>query len=412
VLGNRVFRRLTLGFGVSYLGDGMSFVAVAWLAIELAPPASAGLWVGGAVAAYTLPGVVGALLLGRRLRRVPARRLVLADNVVRGVFIGAVPLAWLAGLLTPPLYVVLLACSSLLHAWGSAGKYTMLAELLPEEQRLATNTLVSSLDFGATIAGPAIAGVLVTFVDSALVLGLDALTFAFLAVLVARTRFPESTEVSPVDKAAARGGFALLRTHPELLGLLVMTWFFNMLYGPIEVALPLHVTDDLHAPGTVLGLYWALFGVGAVLGGLAVGALRQLPLWPVTVGVVVGWGLCLLPFGLGAPVAVTVACFMLGGAIYGPYVALSVTLTQAKSPPQYLAAMLAARSAALLTASPLGTALGGPLTTALGPRATLGGSGLATVVLGTVASLVLVRRRAAHTADRSGIEKHADPDRA
>ncbi len=81
VLANRVFRRLILGFGVSYLGDGMSFVAVAWLAIELAPQATAGLWVGGAVAAYTLPGVVGALVFGRRLRRVPAKRLLLADNV-------------------------------------------------------------------------------------------------------------------------------------------------------------------------------------------------------------------------------------------------------------------------------------------------------------------------------------------
>ncbi len=121
-----MFRRLILGFAVSYLGDGMSFVAVAWLAIELAPQATAGLWVGGAVAAYTLPGVVGALVLGRRLRRVPARRLLLADNVVRGVFLGAVPLAWLAGLLTLPLYVVLLAVSSLLHAWGSAGRYTLL----------------------------------------------------------------------------------------------------------------------------------------------------------------------------------------------------------------------------------------------------------------------------------------------
>ena len=77
----------------------------------------------------------------------------------------------------------------------------------------------------------------------------------------------------------------------------------------------------------------------------------------------------------------------LGGVIYGPFVALSVTLMQAKSPPQHLAAMLAARSAVLLTASPLGTALGGPLTTALGPRATLGGSGLATVALGAVAAM-------------------------
>jgi hypothetical protein len=50
VLANRVFRRLILGSAVSYLGDGMSFVAVAWLAIERAPQATAGLWVGGAVA--------------------------------------------------------------------------------------------------------------------------------------------------------------------------------------------------------------------------------------------------------------------------------------------------------------------------------------------------------------------------
>jgi MFS family permease len=390
VLVNSVFRRLIPGFAVSYLGDGMSFVAVAWLAIQLAPQATAGLWVGGAVAAYTLPGVVGALVFGRRLRRVPARRLLLADNVVRGVFLGAVPLAWLAGLLTPPLYVVLLAISSLLHALGSAGKFTLLAELLPDEQRLAANTLVSSLNFAGMIAGPAIAGVLVTYVSAALVIGLDAMTYVFLAVLVARIRLPS---IARSAEEGARGGLALLRSHPELLGLLTLTWFFNLLYGPVEVALPLHVTDDLHAPGTLLGVYWTLFGVSAVLGGLAVGALRQLPLWPVTVAIVVGWGLSLLPFGFDVPTAVTVASFTLGGAIYGPFEALSVTLMQAKSPPQHLAAMLAARSAVLLTAYPLGAALGGPLTTALGPRATLGGSGLATVALGAVACVVLLARR-------------------
>jgi predicted MFS family arabinose efflux permease len=55
--------------------------------------------------------------------------------------------------------------------------------------------------------------------------------------------------------------------------------------------------------------------------------------------------------------------------------------------------MLAARSAVLLTASPIGTALGGPLIAALGPRATLRGSGLATVVLGVIACILLLARR-------------------
>jgi MFS family permease len=393
VLVNRAFRRLTLGFAVSYLGDGMSFVAVAWLAIELAPPTTAGLWVGASVAAYTLPGVVGALVLGRRLRRLSSRRLLLADCVLRAVFLGAIPAAALAGVLTLPLYVALLGVSSLLYAWGNAGTYTLLAELLPAEQRLAANTLVSSLEYAATIAGPAVAGVLVTHVSSAFVLGLDALSYVFLAVVVLRARLPESERVAPVDREAARGGLAVLRSYPELLGLLTLTWFFYLLYGPVEVALPLHVSDDLHASGTLLGLYWTLFGAGALIGGLAVGALRQLPLWPVTIAIVVGWGLCLLPFWFAVPTAVTVAGFALGGAIYGPFVAMSMTLIQTKSPPQHLAAVLAARGAVLLTASPLGTAVGGPLTTAFGPRATLGGSGLATVTLGAVAGVLLLARR-------------------
>lgn len=397
VLANRVFRRLVGGLAVSYLGDGMSFVAVAWLAIELSPPAEAGLWVGGAVAAFAVPGVLGALLLGGRLQRVAASRLLLSDSLVRGIFLAAVPLAWLSGLLTPALFVGLLAASSLLHAWGTAGTYTLVAELLPlGEQRLRANTLVGTLTFAATVAGPPIAGVLVSHVSAALVIGLDALSYAILAAVVLGLRLPESGRARPVDPTAARGALSVLRADRELLGLLVLTWCFNLLYGPVEVALPLHVTQDLHAPGSLLGLYWMVFGLGAVVGGLAVGSLRRLPLWPVIVAIVVGWGLMLVPFAFGAPTPATVACFAVGGAVYGPFIPLSVTLLQQKAPPQHLAGLLAARTAALLTASPVGTMLGGPLTTALGPRATLAGSGLATVALGAVAGAVLLGRRGAH----------------
>ncbi len=79
--------------------------------------------------------------------------------------------------------------------------------------------------------------------------------------------------------------------------------------------------------------------------------------------------------------AVTVCCFGLGGLVYGPFNALSVTLFQAETPPAQLSAVLAVRSAALVTAAPVGAALGGPLVAAFGPRAVLAGSGVATVLL-------------------------------
>lgn len=262
------------------------------------------------------------------------------------------------------------------------------------------------------MVGPALAGFLAAVISPAWLIGLDALSFAVLAAQVGRLRGApagqnrtgekgeengedgenkKAATAAPVDADRSAAGLRLLRKQPELLGVLALTWFFNFLYGPAEVALPLHVTDDLHAGAGLLGLYWTLFGAGAVLGGLAAGALRRFPLWPVTLGIVAGWGLALVPFGLGAPAAVTLACFTLGGLIYGPFTALSYTLFQERTPAASLTTVLAARSAALLTAGPVGTALGGPLIALLGPRQVLAASGLATVALAVIGAAIRVR---------------------
>jgi predicted MFS family arabinose efflux permease len=368
---------------------------VAWLAVLLAPPGRSGLLVGAAVAAYALPGAVGALVFGRWLRRAPAQRLLAADSWLRALLLGCVPVAWTAGVLSPVLYVALLAGSSVLHAWGSAGKYALLAQLLPPGQRLAANALVSSSASASVIAGPALAGFLATAVSPAWIVALDAVSFAVLAIQVRRLggRAEAVATTAPVDAGRSAAGLHLLRGQPELLGVLALTWFFNFLYGPVEVALPLHVTEDLHAPASLLGLYWTLFGLGAVLGGLAAGALRRLPLWPVILGIVAGWGVALVPFGLAVPVSVSVTCFGLGGVIYGPFTALSFTLFQDRTPAAWLTTVLAVRSAALLTAAPVGTAFGGPLTAALGPAPVLAASGIATIALAVVAAAVRFRGR-------------------
>jgi MFS family permease len=400
---HRPFRRLLVAFAASDFGDGMAVVTVPWLAVLLAPDSHRGLYVGTAVAAYALPGAVGALVLGRWMRRFPARRLLFADAALRAAMLACVPLAWVLGVLTPWLYVVLLAGSSLLHAWGSAGKYALLASLLPPGQRLAANALVSSSASAAMVFGPALAGMLITGVHPVWIIGIDALTFAVLALGAVRVRpdadtaEPPGGAGQPDDAGDPRGGaggrtkalLALFRQRPELLGILALTWFFFFLYGPVEVALPLHVTEDLHRGPNLLGLYWTLFSAGAVLGGLAAGMLRRLPLWPTALGIVAGWGTVLLPFGFGAPPAVTVTCFALGGLIYGPFTALSFTLFQDRTPAPWLTTVLAVRGAALLASSPMGAALGGPLTAALGPRTVLAASGAATLAL--VAAALFVR---------------------
>jgi MFS family permease len=300
-----VFRRVLPGAAASALGDGMSAVAIAWLALKLAPAGSRGLWVGAVVAAYSLPGAVGAVALRRWLRGHRGARLVFVNAVLRASALGLIGCLAPAGRLDPAGYVLLLGMSSLLSAWGMAGKYTLIADLLPAEQRVAGNTVFGLADQLSLMIGPALAGVV----------------------------------------------------------------------------------------AALLGVFWAVFGAGAITGELAAPFLRRWPVWPTMTGIVLGWGLALIPLGLPAPLWAGLAAFFAGAVIWGPWTSLSMAVFQDATPPAALAQVIAARGSLLILAAPLGTALGGPIVAALGARGTLLASALATIALGLLTVAVLARAR-------------------
>ncbi len=198
-----VLRRLLPGYAVSAVGDGMSAVAIAWLALQLAPPASRGLWTGAAVAAYGLPGAVGTVVLRRWMRGRPSLRIAGADATLRAVALGAIPGLYFLGVLSPASYVALVAVSSLLAAWGVAGQYTLVAESLPAAQRIAGNSLLSVIAQVSYIVGPALAGLVTAAFGPATVIAIDAASWAVLAASYARlTRLTRLTRPSPTTPAA------------------------------------------------------------------------------------------------------------------------------------------------------------------------------------------------------------------
>jgi MFS family permease len=385
---------LLAGLGVSSLGDGMSIVTIAWLAVRVAPAGGLGVFVGLALAAYTLPAVIGALAFTRLVRRRPARALVLVNCLLRAGFLGVIALLWALDALTPLSYVFLLAGSSLMAAWGNAGEYTMLSELGGRDGRLAVNSLASAQVSFAVIVGPALAGVLIAGVEPGWLVLADAASFAFLGIQAWRTHTSASATEQPVDAHVAESGFRLLRRRRDLLALTAVTWLFFFLYGPVEAALPVYVAHDLRADATLLGVYWTAFGVGALAATLIAGTFRSHDVRRLTLWIVAGWGACLIPFAF-APVGATVACFALGGLIYGPFIPFTYSSFQSATTTANLPAVLAARSALVMVSTPLGTAIGGPLVGALGASHTLAASGVATVALAIAASLVWTKRRTA-----------------
>jgi Major Facilitator Superfamily len=392
-----VLRRLLPGMLVSALGDGMSMVAVAWLAMQIAPPGREGVWTGLAVAAYSLPATLGAAVFGRLVRGFTGARLVAADATLRAVALGTIAVLAVAGALAPAGFVALLAASSLLHAWGSAGTYTLIAELLPDGDRIAGNALVSTFTQAAVVAGPALAGGVTALAGPGWVIGADALSFAALAASCWLVPVRRATVTGPAAPAAAdgpaAGGWRTIAQQPRLLGLIAVTCVFFFLYGPVEVALPIHVAVDLHGSPGLLGAFWTVFGVGAVAGGLGAGLLRNRPLWAVVVIIIVGWGAALLPLGLSGAAWPGLIGFAAGGLIYGPFTAICTALFQRACSPHVLSRVLATRSALTTPSTAVGVLLGGPVVTAAGGRSTLLASAVLTITLGVlVAAAVRIAR--------------------
>jgi DHA3 family macrolide efflux protein-like MFS transporter len=386
VLAHPVLRRVLPGFVVSALGDAMSYLAISWLAIDLAPAGTRGVWVGAAVAAYTLPGALGTVLFGRWLRGRSGAQLAGWDALLRGSALAAVPLAAALDRLSIGLLVALLGVSSLLHSWGSAGRYTLLAEVLPPEDRLAGNAVVSTTAELTTLVGPLLAGVLTAWHSPTLVIAVDAATFGVLAATY-RLAVPRERRRARVAPGSSRSeGFATIRADRRLTGLLALSFSFFLLYGPVQVALPLTVSLDRGGSATDLGLLWTAFGVGAIVGGLLTGYLRRWPLWRITIGTVLVWGLSLLPIGLGAPLLWCVLAMGVGGLAYGPYGATSMALFQRSTSIERLPEVLAAQSAVILLSVPVGAALGGPLIGLVGAQHTMLASGVATITLALVAA--------------------------
>ncbi|MEU3454994.1 MFS transporter [Micromonospora sp. NPDC006766] len=415
VVSHPLLRRVLPGLAVSALGDGMALIAVTWLALQLAPSGQRGTWTAIAVAAYTLPSAAGTMVFGRYLSGRGGAQLARWDAILRAAALAAIPAAHLVGALSIGLYVAFLAAASLLRSWGSAGRFTLVAELLPERHHLPANAVLGIIGDAATIIGPPLAGILISWVGPVWVIAIDAATFAVLA-LTYRLAVPAERNTGPTNTATSRtAGFGIIRHNRSLLGLLALAFGFFLLFGPFYVAMPILITEDLHASATTLGLYYTAFGAGSLLGGLATGYLHRWQLWPTTIGIVIGFGVAMLPLGLDTPVGLSLPAFALAGLIWAPYMSTSMALFQRTTTTKRPQA-LAANSAVTVLAVPLGTMLGGPLTAGIGARQTLLLCAAATIALGVVAAgLALLPHKPSATDDHPPLagranERLPDPD--
>ncbi|GGN73168.1 hypothetical protein GCM10011579_051020 [Streptomyces albiflavescens] len=385
---NRRMAGLLLGDLLANAGTGMLIVAMPVQTLAVHGTVDAALAIGMVEAAPFLLSTVLALVISLGRFSAPPRRLLLADCALRAVAFTGLGVLAMAGRLTLPLLVGGLLLGSICRMAGSSSRRLLATSMVDDADRFAVNGLLGlGSNFALLVFGPVAGGLLVTWAGAGWTLFADACGALILLASVLRC-VPRAPAVRAEGEAGPKreSGWRILRRRPVAGRLLVVVFFFNFLYMPIEVALPLYVRETLHTGASGLGLLWTALGVGALVGAGLVDRLRRLPQRPLLIAVIALWGLCPITLaGVGNQTAAMVV-FGLGGLIWAPFTPVAYSFLQSGLGPGEQQPVVTLWTTGSTVAAPLGLLAGGPLIALTGIHTSLVLSGLLTLLLAPLAA--------------------------
>lgn len=399
------FRWYWLGMLLSALGDQFGWMGLTWFVMKKTGSSAA---MGGVILAYMLPAVFSGLVAGVLLDRYERRKLIMVDNVVRGLIFILLVALLLAEQVPLAVIYVLIVIAGILSPLSTAGAQTMLPSLMNDPKHLVrANGVMESQWQIVYMFGPALAGVLIGLLGEAYVLLIDAASFFICAFCF--SRLPRQAKSSQVPAAASavkenaggyvrsllrdmRTGYRYLFTKRQMLALVFFTFLFNMAYGPIEVALPLYANQDLGGGSVALGMLWSSLAIGALLGSLFFSTVTwKVPLGATLAGIIAAWGITTLPLALFSRLEVAMVAMALAGFSYSPYNILYRSYLQKQVPNDLLGRVMTGIRTITGTGMPAGAAVSGLLIPFLGVQG-LFGAGALVCLLAAGAAFVALRQ--------------------
>jgi hypothetical protein len=376
-LEDRRFRRVFAAEAISLLGTGVAPVALVFGVLEVSDAAGVGL----VLAARQVPLV--ALLLGGGVvaDRSSPRSLLIGADVVRAAAQGLSAALLIAGAAELWSLAALQATYGAAQAFSGPAHTGLIADVVARERLQAANSLRALAESGASIAGPALAGVLVVAIGPGWGLAVDAGTFACSALLLASVQVSgRAVAVAGRFLAELRDGWRAFRGSDWLWRGVATMSLWNGVWGAYQVLGPVLTAQELGGAGA-----WAAistgYGVGMVAGGLVLVRIR-----PRRPGVLLSAGLLVacgpaLALGAGLPLAAVIAAAVLAGAGLIGFNGTWESVMQREVPRGQLSRVMSYDMFGSFALGPLGLVLGGLLAAPLGAGPTLLGAGVLLALL-------------------------------
>jgi predicted MFS family arabinose efflux permease len=275
------FSRLAAAATISGLGDGMTQVAGALLAVSLtsSPPRIAGL-----LAAQQLPWVLGALPAGALVDRVDRRRAMAAACLARAAALGTLGLLVAAGRAgLPVMYAVFLVTGAAGVVYENAATAIVPVLVARPELTRANGRLQAASSLSRSLLAQPLGAWLFTLAPWVPFL-LD--TAGLLLVTVMTSTLPRLARTTPPPdpdgqvpwvnwRASMREGLTWLAGHRTLRGLALAVALSNLGLGALFSVFVLFARVRLGTGPLGYGLLLAVMAAGGLAGGLAAGRVTS-----------------------------------------------------------------------------------------------------------------------------------------
>jgi DHA3 family macrolide efflux protein-like MFS transporter len=317
---------------LSAIGDHLYAIAVIWIAVKVAG-GGAGLVAAAGTAATLAFGLLGGVYADRWDRQ----KTMVAVDLLRGAAVLVLPLlAWRNALHLWHLGAVAVVVGGLGALFDPALQASLPA-LAPDRQTLqATNGLMDMTRRLARAIGPSLAGALVALLPLPGFFVLDTVSFVIsaMAVLSLGRRFAWQPERMAARRGGLRGiaseiagAIRTVRAHRPLALAIGSLALSNLAWGAaFTIGVPLLADRVLSGQVGAYGLVVGAYGVGNVIGNIAVGSMRvRRRLAMVFAGrIVLGAGFLIMGMARTLPIALVGSALAAFGGPMGDIVLLTM----------------------------------------------------------------------------------------
>ncbi len=356
------------------LSAQMVDVAVAWLIYDITGSALA---LGSIGLAIFLPNIAFLLIAGHVADRFERRRVLVIAYGVMALASAGLLVAVARGVASAPLIFGLVAVLGTGRAFASPAASAFSATILPREHFANGVAMTSSAYQTATIAGPAVGGLIYMFGPQMVFLATTACFSACVALIASVRPRQTASAREPLTWDYLTAGIRFIRGNSTVLGLISLD-LFAVLLGGATALLPIYAKDIFQTGPVGLGLLRSAPAVGAFITAILLAwfALNSKVGLRMFQSVAV-FGLATIGFGLSTSFWVALPCLMVLGASDMVSVYIRSTLVQLETPDEMRGRVSAVNSMFIGASNELGEFESGVLAHATGPVAAvlIGGVG-------------------------------------